>query len=130
MKARLVRLEQSEQGALGVLLLDGIILACALQPDQNDKTRYYIPAGEYVCRRFHGTKWPNTFEILVTGHTALLFHAGNVESESLGCVLLGSSFSKLKGQRAVINSGATFREFLEATKSVDEFPLKVEDCYE
>ena len=135
MNASIVRLEQSEQGALGALLFDGVIFCLTLQPDSNDPNRFHIPAGDYICRRFHGTKWPDTFEIVrpcsngVDGHKYLLFHAGNAEVDSEGCVLLGSSVFKLKGFRAVSNSGLTFKLFLDHTKNVNEFPLKVVDCY-
>ena len=129
MIVRIVRVENSDQGALGVLLINDEIFCCCLEPDRDDKAKLYIPQGLYDCFRFHGTKWPNTFEIKIPGHTAVLFHAGNVEADTLGCVLLGSSFGKLKGQRAVLNSGATFKEFLVVTKDVDKFTLFVTDCY-
>jgi hypothetical protein len=119
-KASIVRLEQSEQGALGALLFDGVIFCFTLQPDVLDK------------ERFHGIKYPNTFEVVgegTKGHSALLFHAGNVETDSLGCTLLGSSVMKLKGFRAISNSGLTFKLFLDYTKNVDEFPLLIIDCY-
>lgn len=129
MKARIVRVENTDQGALGVLLLNDEIFCCTLEPDKDETKKLYIPAGTYGCYRFHGTKWPNTFEINVPGHTAVLFHAGNVEADTLGCILLGSSFGKLKGQRAVLNSGTTFKEFLERTKDIDRLPLVINDCY-
>ena len=129
MEARIVRLEQSEQGALGVLLIEQTIFSFTLEPDVNDKGKLYIPQGCYHCQRFHGNKWPNTFEIVVPGHTAVLFHSGNTEADTLGCILLGSSTGKLKGNRAVLNSGDTFKSFLEQTKSIEWFKLFVEDRY-
>lgn len=129
MQARIVRLEQTEQGALGVLLMDGNIFCYTLQPDAADKKRFCIPAGDYLCKRFHGWKWKNTFEIIVNGHTALLFHAGNLEKDSLGCILLGATVDKLGSDRAVLNSGATFQRFLDYTASVSSFSLKIVDCY-
>ena len=129
MKAKLVRLETSPQGALGVLILDGEIFCCTLQPDAADLKRFYIPAGKYTCKRFHGTKWPDTFEIIVQGHTALLFHAGNVEEHSEGCILLGASFGRLKGNRAVLNSGATFSVFMKKLAGIDRFQLEIIDAY-
>ena len=129
MKARIVRLEMTSQGALGVLLLDGLIFCFTLEPDADEAGKLYIEPGEYVCTRFHGAKWPNTFEILVPGHTAVLFHAGNTEADTLGCILLGSSVGKLKGERAVLNSGATFQEFLALTKNESSFLLRIEDSY-
>lgn len=129
MQAKIVRLEQSSQGALGALLFNNVIFCFTLQPDANDKERFCIPVGDYICKRFHGTKWPNTFEIVVEGHEALLFHAGNTEVDSEGCILLGSSVFKLKGYRAISNSGLTFKLFMETLQDVNEFPLKIVDCY-
>ena len=128
MKARIVRLENTEQGVLGSLVIDGSIFCFTLQPDPTD-THFSIPVGNYLCRRFHGTKWTNTFEIIVPGHTALLFHAGNVEDNSEGCILLGATVGKLKGNRAVLNSGDTFKSFIERTAGVDTFPLEIVNCY-
>jgi hypothetical protein len=131
MNAEIVRLEQSSQGALGALRFDGVVFCFTLQPDANDPIKFCIPAGDYICKRFHGTKWPNTFEIIVEGHSALLFHAGNSEADSEGCVILGSSIGKLKGaSRSLFNSGFTFKLFLEHTQNVDSFPLKIIDCYQ
>ena len=129
MRARIVRLEESDQGALGVFLFQGVIFCFTLEPDKNDKGRPQIPQGVYHCQRFHGTKWPNTFEILVPGHTAVLFHSGNVEADTKMCVLLGATTGKLKGNRAVLNSGTTFEAFMKRLSDVNEFSLFVEDRY-
>lgn len=129
MQARIVRLEQTVQGALGVLLMDGVIFCNTLQPDAAEVKRFCIPAGDYLCKRFHGRKWPNTFEVVVAGHTALLFHAGNTEKDTVGCIILGSSVGKLGAERAVLNSGESFRRFLDYTSGVNAFSLKIVDCY-
>jgi hypothetical protein len=128
MKAKIVILEESEQGALGVLVLDNAIFCFCLLPDSADKKKFHLPTVSYLCKRFHGTKWPNTFEVVVEGHTAVLFHAGNTEADSEGCVLLGATTGKLKGNRAVLNSGDTFKAFLEYTKNINDFQLTVIDC--
>jgi len=125
MHMKILRVEISRQGALGVLLIDAEAFCCTLQPDDKDLERFFILDGDYLCQRFHGTKWKNTFEIIVKGHTALLFHAGNVEAETIGCTILGSSFGKLKGQRAVLNSGTTFEEFLKRTARENIFTLSI-----
>jgi hypothetical protein len=118
--ADLIRLEKSDQGLIGVLRLDDAVFCLTLELDTT-----FLKAGCYHCQRFSGTKWPDTFEIEVPGHTAVLFHAGNTEVDTKGCVLLGSSVGKLKGDRAVLNSGETFRQFLEALKGRDFFTLFV-----
>ena len=110
-RLKTIRLEQSEDGALGVLLFDNEIFCMTLEPDSGDPTRFQIPAGIYPLKHFEGKKWKNTLEIIVPDHTALLFHIGNEEDASLGCVLLGSETGKLKGDRVVLNSGRIFRRF-------------------
>jgi hypothetical protein len=128
MNARIVRLEKSLDGALGVLLLDSKIFCNTLQPDP-EGSKYHIPAGEYLCKRFHGIKWTNTFEIIVPDHTALLIHPGNVEADTNGCTLIGSSVGKLKGNRAVQNSGVTFENFMNYCFNLMRFNLVIEDRY-
>jgi hypothetical protein len=134
MKAKIVRLEESEQGALGVLLLNNEIFCYTLQPDRTDE-HFYIPAGEYVCRRFHGVKWPDTFEIIrpatngIDGHKYLLFHSGNTENDTEGCIIQGTSVGRLKGSRAVLNSVVTFKQFMARMEGIESFPITIVDCY-
>ena len=115
-----IRLENSSQGFIGVMMADSVIFCFTLEKDDT-----FLKPGSYHCQRFHGTKWPDTFEIVVPGHTAVLFHAGNVEADTQGCVLLGATTGKLKGERAVLNSGETFRNFLKMTEKVNFFTLFV-----
>lgn len=126
---KIVRLEQGVEGALGALLLYGHYFCSTLEPDDNDPKRFQIPAGVYECKRFHGARWGNTFEIIVPGHTALLFHSGNVEEESLGCILLGQYPDRLRGKRAVLNSGATFKKFMDVLGELETFTLEIVDYY-
>jgi len=120
MTAHMIRLEKSSQGFIGVLLLDSVIFCFTLELDDT-----FLKQGSYHCERFHGTKWPNTFEIEVPGHTAVFFHAGNTEADTRGCILLGATTGKLKGDRAVLNSGDTFKKFLAVTKNMNNFSLFV-----
>ena len=126
----IVRLEESEEGALGSLLIDGKLFCTTLEPDANDPEKFQIPPGKYQCRRFHGWRWKNTFEILVEGHEALLFHAGNEELHTEGCILLGRQPSYLRGNRAILNSQQTFEHFLRKLEDVDEFTLYIYDFFQ
>jgi len=126
---KLIRLEQTTQGALGAVVLNGEYFCSFLMPDAFDYKKYQIPSGRYLCRRYHGTKWTDTFEIVVPGHTALLFHAGNVEAHTEGCIILGQYPGKLKGNRAVLNSGTTFKNFMRRMEHVEEFYVNIVDLY-
>lgn len=87
-----------------------------------------LPPGEYTCKRgmhqLAGHDSPfETFEILgVPKHTGVLFHVGNFNDDSSGCVLLGSA----RLGRMLQNSRVTFDDFIELQKGLDSFDLKVQ----
>lgn len=120
------RLAFVQEGAFGVLLSNGIPFAVTLQPtDQDLKTK--IPPGSWRCTRsfFYRGGYPS-FEILVPGHSRLLFHRGNLEDDSDGCVLVAESFGQLRGRAAVLDSAAGFAELMRRAYQ-DEFMLEVTD---
>jgi len=136
MNAAIVRLEHSDQGDIGVWLFDGVIFCYTLQPDETNQGRFHLPAGDFICTKYNSPTHGMTFiihrpetPISVDGHGYLEVHAGNRIDDTLGCTCVASSVGKLKGNRAILNSGLTFQLFQEFTKDVDSFPLKVIDCY-
>lgn len=91
-----------------------------------------IPPGEYICirgiHRLEATKInPNpqpfeTFEITgVEGHSELLFHVGNYNEDSAGCVLLGTNSHK----DMILNSRDAFEKFMAAQGLSQQFTLTV-----
>ena len=68
-----------------------------------------------------------TFEVLgVEGHTGLLFHWGNFNRDSEGCILTGEEdFTSDSGERMVTASRKAFAEFMDMQKGVDSFLLAV-----
>jgi hypothetical protein len=123
-----VRLEQTKQGALGALLINGLVFCWTLQPDVTDE-HFQIPAALYDYRRFHGVKHPDTYEIIVPGHTALLFHSGNTEADTEGCILLGGHVGTLKGERAVLESENIFKDFMKIMGNTQAGKVMFIDCY-
>ena len=112
----LIRLEESDQGTFGVLRIDKEVVCCTLEPSdhENMQNRSSIPCQQYICKPVESPKHGGTFEVThVPGRSHVLFHAGNVVDSTEGCILLGQYFGKLRGQRAVLNSGETFRFFLQ-----------------
>ncbi len=111
----IIRLEESEQGTFGVLRIDKQVFCCTLEPADRENKRSIssIPAQQYVCKPFDSPTHGGTFEVTnVPDRDYILFHAGNIARHTEGCILLGEHFGKLKGNRAILNSGNTFRSFL------------------
>lgn len=86
--------------------------------------------GVFTCvrgpHRLHGmTEDFETFEITgVKGHTDILFHWGNWNKNSDGCVLTGRAL--IKGDPwMVTDSRDTFAEFMKLQEGVDSFQLTV-----
>jgi hypothetical protein len=89
-----------------------------------------VPPGTYQCARgmhclSNGAPF-ETFEIMgVTGHNGLLFHCGNFDADSEGCVLLGEATAILDARYMLTNSKEAFVSFMNDQQGVDEFTLTV-----
>lgn len=87
-----------------------------------------IPKGNYICKRtiWHKKGIP-TFEIIgVPNVTRALFHTGNKEQDSEGCVLLG--LARIEGNDGIMmitNSKMAHERFMEHFEGVNEFPLTI-----
>lgn len=92
--------------------------------------RALIPPGNYRCvrgpHRLHGmTKDFETFEVLgIPGHSGLLFHWGNYNRDSQGCILVGAS----RQGDMICGSRAAFATFMALQKGEDSFLLVVAPC--
>ena len=91
-----------------------------------------IPPGEFKCvrsmHRLHGMSEDfETFEVTdVPGHSNILFHWGNYNKDSDGCILLGKSIERAPDQTQMItNSRETFARFMTLQDGVQEFMLTV-----
>jgi len=77
-----------------------------------------IPADSYACRPYSGTKYKNVYIVDgVPQRSGILFHHGNFEEDTSGCILLGLSAGKLRGEAAV----------KESKKAMDYFRLLIGD---
>jgi len=129
-KVEMVRLEKSDDGTFGVLRLNGMVFCVTLElPGRDNQTNIScIPAGEYMCRRVESPGFGSTFEVgEVPGRSNILFHAGNVVGDTKGCVLLGRYFGFLGEDRGVLQSGSTFRDFLERCSDVENFQFVIKE---
>lgn len=124
MNVRLARLARNPEGAPGVLLLNGWPVILTLEHTYDPNNSVKIPPGRWQCKRSYYWKGKyETFEIIVPGHSRLLFHAGNVEDDADGCILTGFKFSG-PGRMEATSRAAHLQLMLELI-GVNEFELEV-----
>ena len=127
-------------GVFGNFTFDGdssffmVTLEHAFQQDDGTYAPI-IPNGTYTCVRgthalSNGVPF-ETFEITgVDGHSGLLFHAGNFNSDSEGCVLCGQTeITQTNGQNMITGSRLTFEKWMNELSSVGSFILNVKDDF-
>ncbi len=131
--ARLVRLLQRKETTLGILIIEDDPRYCTLEDQwlNNETGISCIPAGRYTCKRVLSPKFGDTFEIVnVPGRSHILFHAGNTNLDTRGCVILGSSFGEVAGLPAVLGSRDAYHRFIKRLHNVDVFTLDIVDSTE
>ena len=130
---KLVRLEESyKYGTFGVLLICDQTFCVTLEPcdKENKPFESSIPAQQYSCKRIISPKFGETFKICnVPNRDSVLLHSGNEVEDTLGCVLLASSYGKLHEGRAILNSGKTFQSFMEVMQNWNAFNLTIKEVY-
>lgn len=128
----IIRLETSKQnGTLGVLKLNKEYFCSTLEPadNENHSNISSIPTGQYFCCIRKSSKYGMVYEVMdVTDRTDVLMHAGNVDDNTLGCILVGQYPGKLKGDRAVLNSGNTLKQFMKETGE-EPLSLTISEMY-
>lgn len=86
-----------------------------MEPSLSDFAPLISP-GEYSLKPHNGPRFKSTWAIVGNGIThqpapgairsAILFHAGNLDDETKGCVLVGLSIGRLSGEHAILQSQA------------------------
>lgn len=132
----LTRLSYRDDGIFGELRdLNDVLIAVSLERaypnDSPDGYSAKIPQGSYMCVRgihqLEHMRTPfETFEVTgVVGHFDILFHFGNWNDDSSGCVLLGESLSPSARGQMITNSKQTFDQFMLMENGADTFGLTV-----
>ena len=127
---RLIRVSRTAEATYGVLVWSGVPFAVTLEDTWRDNAREVscIPAGTYQCKRVDSPRFGDTFEITdVTGRSHILFHRGNTEDDTRGCVLVGEAFNPVNGRPGITASKEGFEEFLRLTRQTLEFQLSIEE---
>ncbi|MBU1003008.1 MAG: hypothetical protein KKE73_10855 [Proteobacteria bacterium] len=115
-------------GTMGAMRVQKVPVCLTMEREDllNAQNMSSIPAQQYLCRRVNSPKFGNTFEVVgVPGRSAVLFHKGNTQEDSHGCILLGSKFA----DNAVAESAPAFEKFLKLMDGHDEFHLTIVEHY-
>lgn len=84
-----------------------------------------IPEGLYLCHRITSPHFGEVFEVgNVPNRTHILFHAGNSDVDTHGCILLGTSFD-VSCDRIMQSQAAVFA-FMSMLKNEDSFSLEIQ----
>lgn len=126
MAFQLVRVKIIDAGAFGVLCHNDVPFAVTLERTYEPGNTVKIGEGFHECHRSRYNRGNyDTFEITVPGHDRILFHKGNTELHSEGCVLVAESFAVLGGKPGITLSADGFAEFMKRAVEVDSFTLEV-----
>ena len=140
----LKRIAMNDFGTFGVLLDElGIPFVLTLERPwkDNKKGESCIPVGTYKCLRCRKSpdydfkdspQHGNTFQVYaVPERSYVLFHIGNIDDDTHGCILIGEYFGFVKNKKAVEyqpgigSSGLGYGEFMSKLAAEDEFTLRI-----
>lgn len=130
----LYRVASNGFGTFGVLI-DSIScepFAVTLEPPwlNNQVNLSCIPDDRYLCQRVNSPKFGNTFQVTqVKNRTNIVFHKGNIDDDTRGCILVGEQFERLNNKPAVLASKKGFNEFLSRLADVNQFIIDIRSVY-
>ena len=84
-----------------------------------------IPCGKYECEMVDSPKFGEVYEVKdVPDRYSILFHILNYESQTHGCIGLGTKFGKKGSDPAIWQSGVSFKYFYNYMKK-EPFTLNI-----
>ena len=129
----LIRLEENDRyGTFGIIKINKQVFSVCLEPSDllNTPFKGSIPAQQYFCKKHYSPRFHHTYKVLdVPERSDVLFHPLNIVEETAGCIGLAQYWGKLRGDRAVLNSGATFRKFMDIMEPYERFHLTITSNY-
>ena len=120
----IVRVEDGIEGVFGVLCIEGKAFCVTLEPHDSK-----IPCGTYNATIHQSYRFKRELWMLndVPERSYILIHSGNAPTDSEGCILIGQFFDKLRGNRAILNSGATLNKFMQITRNSTELSVCIKE---
>lgn len=130
--AELIRFERDEKGVRGAMILEGEAICLTLERPWlgNRRNVSCIPVGSYECERVLSSRFGWTFRVNdVPNRSDILFHTGNRIRDSKGCICVGRTLGRFKGEKAVLSSRGGFSDMMRKLKGVKSFQLTIFDWY-
>jgi len=128
----IIRQEFTADATFGVMLLRNQIFCYTLELPWNENIPFHssIPPGIYpIAKRDTwraSQKYGHTYQLTgVPGRTVIQLHPANYPHQLSGCIAEGETIGKMRGERAVKNSGNTFRALMKALSGVDETQIQI-----
>ncbi len=128
----IIRLESSQSGVFGALKIDKRVFCVSLEPTDylNARNKSCIPTGQYECQLWNSPKFGRTYLVMgVPNRASILFHPGNRITDTSGCIIVAQHWGKLYGDRAVLNSGKTYKEFMRRLYPDETIHLTIKEEY-
>lgn len=127
---RLNRAWQDSRATIGMLTIEGEEhdpIFTLENPLRKTSVDSIIPPGIYICSPYSGSKYKDVYIVKdVPGRSAILFHWGNTEKDTEGCILLGLGAGMMGNAPAVTSSKVAFQLFASLIGKSD-FTLIIED---
>lgn len=132
MKLTVLRLTRSPfMPTYGVLLReDGVPFALTLERPWLDNQRSVSciqpPADTYRAVRHKSPRFGETFLLQdVPGRSEILFHKGNIDDDTHGCILVGEQFNPVLGEDGITASKEGFAEFMATVRGLNEIEVAI-----
>lgn len=124
----LIRVSTSLKGTFGTLIYEDVPFVITLERpwNNNQDDISCIPIGSYICNRIQSPKFGETFEVLnVLNRDHILFHKGNIITNTKGCILVAEAFNDIDTVSGVTESEHGFNEFMKKLKGLNQFNLNI-----
>ncbi len=126
-----------KDGIFGTLLGPMDLFLCYTLEHSDENCEPIVPRGAFQCvRGIHSLKHSlhpfETFEVKgVPGHSGILFHVGNYNQDTAGCILVGQEILKTGAVWSISHSRLAFeQQLMTIQKALNKFELVVEEAYE
>jgi hypothetical protein len=127
---RLKRVSENPDVTLGVLINEATGIPTCLTLENpflwNNRNISSIPNGAYTCQHYSSERYTDCYIVTnVPNRSSILFHIGNTQKDTEGCILPGMKYGFIDGKPAVLDSKEAMN-LLRRTIGKERFVLIVE----